>query len=31
MEITLGDNEYKADDFDIQVAKREEPSVIIEV
>ena len=31
MEITLGANEYKADDFDIQVAKREEPSGIIEV
>ncbi len=31
MEITLSDNEYSADDFNIQVAKRSEPSHVIEV
>lgn len=31
MEITLGDNPYKAEDFDLQVAKRSEVSPIIQV
>lgn len=31
MEITLGDNPYKADDFQIQVAKRSEVSQIIKI
>lgn len=31
MEITLGDNPYSADDFDIQVARRSEPSHIMEI
>lgn len=31
MEVNLGENEYKADDFNIQVAKREEPSELIEI
>ena len=30
-EITLGENPYKADDFPIQIAKRDEPSVLIAV
>lgn len=31
MEITMSDNEYSADDFNIQVASRTEPSKLIEV
>ena len=31
MEITMGDNPYKASDFDISVAKRDVPSECIEV
>lgn len=31
IEITMGDNSYKADDFPIQVARRNEPSPIIEI
>lgn len=31
MEITYGDNPYKAEDFDIQVAKRSEVSEIIQI
>ncbi len=31
MEITLGDNPYKAEDFDLQVAKRSEVSPIIQI
>ncbi|MBQ7775706.1 MAG: MBL fold metallo-hydrolase [Lachnospiraceae bacterium] len=31
MEITLGDNPYKAEDFDIQVAKRSEVSPVIQI
>ena len=31
MEITLGDNPYKAEDFDLQVAKRSEVSPVIQI
>lgn len=31
LEVNLGENEYKADDFNIQVAKREKPSELIEI
>ncbi len=31
MEITMGDNPYRAEDFCIQVAKRSEPSPVVEV
>ena len=31
MEITLGENPYKAEDFDIQVAKRSEVSQVIQI
>lgn len=31
MEISLGDNPYKAEDFDIQVAKRSEVSSVIRI
>ena len=31
MEVNLGENKYKADDFNIQVAKREEPSELIQI
>ncbi|MGN0160511.1 MAG: MBL fold metallo-hydrolase [Lachnospiraceae bacterium] len=31
MEINLGENEYKAEDFDIRVADRQEPSHLIEL
>lgn len=31
LEINLGENEYKAEDFDIQVAGRSEPSCLIEI
>lgn len=31
MEIEMGDNDWHADDFDISVAKRSEPSKIIEI
>lgn len=31
LEITMGDNPYKADDFNIQVAKRDEPSEIVTI
>ena len=31
MEITLGDNPYKAEDFHIQVAKRSEVSPVIQI
>ena len=30
-EITLGDNPFKAEDFPITIAKREEPSALIAV
>ena len=30
-EITMGDNPYKAEDFPIQIAKRDEPSQLIAV
>lgn len=29
LEVNLGENEYKADDFDIQVARRDKPSELI--
>lgn len=31
MEINLGDNAFKAEDFDIQVARRDVPSDIITI
>ena len=31
MEITFGDNPYRAEDFDIQVAKRNEVSQVIQI
>ena len=31
MEINLGDNEYKAEDFDIKVAGRDAPSDIVTI
>ncbi len=31
LEVNLGENEYKADDFDIQVAGRDKPSELIEI
>lgn len=31
LEVNLGENEYKADDFDIQVAGRDKPSGLIEI
>lgn len=30
-EITMGDNPFKAEDFSIEIAKREEPSKLIAV
>lgn len=31
LEVNLGENPYKADDFDIQVAKRQCPSALVEI